>query len=60
MLAISNNTIMRPEYKQFVRKAKELGVGTIKELYELACDMAHLDLTGGEFECAKKELKIRS
>lgn len=51
---------MRPEYKQFVRKAKELGIHTINDLYNLACDLSHLELTGGEFECAKKELKIKS
>lgn len=60
MLAISNNITMRPEYKQFVRKAKELGINTINDLYNLACDLSHLELTGGEFECAKKELKIKA
>jgi hypothetical protein len=50
---------MREEYKKFLKEAKRLGIKTHDELYNL-CLNGHDTISGGEFECAKQILKIKS
>ena len=49
---------MRPEYKAFVKEAKSLGIKTHDGLYNLCLEDRYQSISGGEFECAKKALKI--
>jgi hypothetical protein len=49
---------MREEYKKFLKEAKRLKIKTHDELYDL-CLNGHDTISGGEFECAKKILKIK-
>jgi len=51
---------MRPEYKAFIKEAKRLRIKTHDELYDLCLDDRFQSISGGEFECAKKYLKIKS
>jgi hypothetical protein len=51
---------MRPEYKAFIKEAKLLRIKTHDELYSLCLEDRHQSISGGEFECAKKILKIKS
>ena len=51
---------MRPEYKAFIKEAKRLVIKTHDELYDLCFDARFQSISGGEFECAKKSLKIKS
>lgn len=48
---------MRPEYKAFVKEAKRRGIKTYDELQDLLHD-GFDSISGGEFECAMKALKI--
>lgn len=51
---------MRPEYKAFIKEAKSLEIKTHDELYNLCLEDRHQHISGGEFECAKKILKIKN
>ena len=51
---------MRPEYKAFLKEAKRLKIKTHDELYNLCLDERFESISGGEFECAKQILKIKS
>lgn len=48
---------MREIYKRFLKEAKSKKIKNIEDLERLSLD--YEDLTGGEFECAKNQLKIK-
>jgi len=50
-----------PQYKQLLKRAKELGIETSEELYDLISDEFYDEnspITGADFEEAKKKLKL--
>jgi hypothetical protein len=50
---------MRKEYKEFIKEAKRRKIKTEDDLYDLSLEDGYDSLTGGEFECAKKSMKIK-
>jgi len=49
------------QYAKLIKRAKELRLETIDELYDLILDEFDDEsqpITGGDFECAKKALKL--
>lgn len=50
-----------PQYKKLIKRAKELGIETSGELYDLIVDEfddESMPITGADFEVAKKQLKL--
>ena len=48
---------MNPDYKNLLKIAKSNGISSVQELEDLISEI-YPDCNGGEFECAKKILKI--
>jgi len=51
---------VRAEYKLLLKVAREEGVQTRCELEDILCDarLYNAEISGGEFECAVKALKL--
>lgn len=49
---------MNPKYKELIRVSKKRQIKTEDDLWDLVYEI-YQDCTGGEFECAKKMLKIK-
>jgi hypothetical protein len=49
---------MNPDYKKLLKIAKSNEISTVQELEDLISEI-YPDCNGGEFECAKKILKIK-
>lgn len=50
---------MNPDYKKLLKIAKLNGISSVQELEDLISEI-YPDCNGGEFECAKKILKIKN
>lgn len=51
-----------PQYQALIKKAKELKIETIDDLYDLILDKFNDErnpITGADFEIAKKKLKLK-
>ncbi len=49
---------MSKGYKELLRRAKEMKVSNIEELEDLVHDCRET-ITGADFECVRKELKLK-
>lgn len=50
---------MNPDYKKLLKIAKSNGISSVQELEDLIYEI-YPACNGGEFECAKKILKIKN